>query len=167
MEPLLNDLCDSIDRQLTLYRNLLDLFQDERKAILGSDLEALNRIVFDKERILQDIRRAEVQRRKIADTLAPRLGIEGEALTITRMGVELAGVSGTAAIKRKGAQLKALIDEIQIESERNRSLCLHALQFVSNSIKMLASLTRPNQVYRATGRVQNGAQIGRMLSGAV
>ena len=72
-----------------------------------------------------------------------------------------------SGIKRKRAQLQAVIDEIQVESGRNRSLCLQALQFVSGSIKMLSSLTRPNQVYHASGRVQNEGQIGRMLSGAV
>ena len=167
MEKLLNELRDCVDRQLKFYRNLLDLFHDERKALLASDLERLNRVIVDKERALQHIRREEVQRRQVAADLALKLGIEAEALTITRLCDGLSAMPGADGIKERGARLQALIDEIQVESERNRSLCLHALQFVSSSIKMLTNLTRPNQVYHASGRVQNGGQIGRMLSGAV
>ena len=167
MEKMLNDLCDCVDRQLKLYRNLLRLFQDERKALLASDLESLNQVIVDKERILQQIRREEVQRRRVVDDLARKLGVAAEALTISRLCDGLGDLPGAERIKQKGARLKALTEEIQIESERNRSLCLHALQFVGSSIKMLTNLTRPNQVYHATGRVQSGGQIGRMLSGAV
>lgn len=167
MEKNLNALCDCVDRQLKLYRNLLDLFHSERRAILASDLESLNQVIMDKETLLQLIRREEVRRRKVADALALALGIEAERFSITQLGERLSGVSGVAAIQKKGGQLQALIGEIQIESERNRSLCLHALQFVGSSIKMLTNLTRPNQVYHASGRIQNDGRIGRMLSGAV
>lgn len=167
MEKMLNDLCDCVDRQLKLYRKLLDLFQDERKALLASDLECLNRVIVDKERMLQHIRREELRRRQVADDLALKLGVAAEALTITRLCDGLNDLPGAARVKKKGTRLKALVEEIQIESDRNRSLCLHALQFVGSSIKMLTNLIRPNQVYHATGRVQSGGQIGRMLSGAV
>jgi flagellar biosynthesis/type III secretory pathway chaperone len=167
MEKMLNDLCECVDRQLELYSSLLDLFKDERQALLASDLESLNRVIVDKERILQQIRREEVQRRQVADEVARKLGVAAEALTISRLGDALSGLPGADRIKQKGGRLKALTEEIQVESERNRSLCLHALQFVGSSIKMLTNLTRPNQVYHASGRVQNGGQIGRMLSGAV
>ena len=164
---MLNDLCECVERQLELYRKLLDLFHDERKALLASDLESLNQVLVDKELLLQHVRREEVQRRRLADDLALELGVAPEKMTITRLCDGLPAGPGVALIQQKGAQLQGLIEEIQIASERNRSLCLHALQFVGNSIKMLTNLTRPNNVYHATGRVPNGGPIGRMLSGAV
>jgi flagellar biosynthesis/type III secretory pathway chaperone len=167
MDQLLNDLGDCMDRQLTLYRHLLDLFHGERKAILSSDLETLNQVLMDKETLLQQIRREEVQRRKVAGQLARQHGMAAGDLTITRLSTAFADHNGVTEVKKRGAELQALTDEIQIESERNRSLCLHALQFVSNSLKLLSTLTRPNQVYQASGRVQNGGPMGRMLSGTV
>lgn len=166
MEILLKSLSDCVDRQLTLYRKLLDLFHVERSAVLASDLEELNRVIMDKELLLQNIRQAEFTRRAIADEMAARLGLAAGSLTISQL-VEKVDQSHASGIKSKGARLQALIDEIQVASERNRSLCLQALQFVSGSIKLLTALSRPNQVYHATGRVQNERHIGRVLSGAV
>lgn len=166
MDTLLNHLNDCIERQQNLYRELLDLFIEERHAILESDLKALNKVVMDKEMVLQNLRHEEFKRRQTGDRIAAQLGLETETLTITQLSGRVREPYASE-IKRRGARLQSLIDEIQVESERNRSLCLQALQFVSGSIKLLTTLTHPNQVYHASGRVQNGAHVGRMLSGAV
>ena len=166
MDKFLNALGDCVDGQLNLYRKLLDLFHAERSAILASDLEELNRIIMDKEMLLQSIRNAEVARRTIADKLAAELGIDTGEMTISRLA-DMVPDPQASRIQDKGARLKDLIGEIQVASERNRSLCLHALQFVSGSIKRLSALTRPNKVYHASGRIPNDKNIGRMLSGAV
>jgi flagellar biosynthesis/type III secretory pathway chaperone len=166
METLLKSLNDCIDRQLNLYRKLLDLFLLERHAILASELEELNAVVMDKEGLLQKIRKEELRRRQVCDAIADRLGMTSALLTITRLceQIDEPYASQTA---RRGKQLQALIDEIQVESERNRSLCLQALQFVNGSIKLLTTLSHPNQVYQASGRFQSEGRIGRMLSGAI
>jgi flagellar biosynthesis/type III secretory pathway chaperone len=166
MENLLNALSDCVDRQLNLYRKLLDLFHAERGAILTSDLEGLNRVIMDKELVLQHIRTAELARRKTADQLAPQLGLDAGTLTLTKL-IERIDGPYASRMKDKGKRLQTLIDEIQVVSERNRSLCLQALHFVSGSIKLLSTLTRPNQVYHASGRIHNTRHLGRMLSGAV
>ena len=166
MEKELNHLSTCIERQLTLYRKLLDLFLVERRAILDSELEMLNKTVMEKEVLLQKIRREEVQRQQTSEALSLSLGVASSELTITRLSQRIREPYASD-IKRKGAKLQSLIDEIQVESGGNRSLCLQALQFVNGSLKMLTTLTRPNQVYHATGRVQNAGQVGRMLSGAV
>lgn len=166
METLLNHLNDCIERQRNLYRKLLDLFIEERHAIIASELEELNKVVMDKEMVLQNLRTEEFKRRKIGDRIAARLGLDPETLTITQLSKNVREPYASE-IKRRGDRLQTLIDEIQVESERNRSLCLQALQFVSGSIKLLTTLTHPNQVYHATGRVQNGGHVGRTLSGAV
>jgi len=166
MEKLLNALSDCVDRQLNLYRKLLDLFSAERSAVLASDLEELNRVLLDKELLLQNIRNAEHLRRQTAHEMAVLLEIDEASLTISQLG-ERIDEPYASKIKRKGARLQALIDEIQVVSARNRSLCLQALQFVSGSIKLLTALARPNPVYHATGRMHSERHTGRMLSGAV
>ena len=103
MEKELNHLCACVDRQLDLYRNLLDLFHDERKAILASDLERLNHTILEKEGTLQNIRREEVDRRRVAQDLASRIGLDGEALTITKLCAALDGVQNAAHLQEKGA----------------------------------------------------------------
>ena len=166
METLLNSLNDCIDRQLNLYRKLLDLFLLERHAILASDHEELNTVVMDKEGLLQKIRKEELKRRQVCDDIADHLGMASEPLTLTRLSEQI-DEPYASETTRRGRRLQGLIDEIQVESERNRSLCLQALRFVNGSIKLLTTLSHPNQVYHASGRFQNEGRIGRMLSGAV
>lgn len=166
MNNLLQRLNDCLDRQIHRYGELLDLFIAERGALLTSDLEALNAIITEKEKLLQNIRREELERQRVGDDIAGQLELDPEDLSITRLSRRVAEPQASQILKR-GSLLQKLIEEIQTESERNRSLCLQALQFVNGSIKMLSTLAYPNRLYHPSGRVQNDGQIGRMLSSAV
>lgn len=166
MESLLNQLKQCIHRQQKLYQTLLDLFTAERSAILVSDVERLNRIVADKESVLQDIGRVEVQRRQTTEQLAVRFREDPGTMTITRL-CELIEDPHSTEMALAGRNLQAIVGAIQTESERNRSLCLHALQFVNGSIRMITNLIDPELVYHPTGKMGNDRPVGRMLSGAV
>ncbi len=166
MQSLLEELKNSIQRQQQLYQSLLDLFTAERSAILISDVERLNRIVADKESILRDIGTAEVKRRHVTEQIAVRLHEPPGGMRISRL-CTLIAEPWASDLASAGRDLKALVDAIQAASERNRSLCLHALQFVNGSIRMITNLIDPELVYHPTGRMGNDRPVGRMLSGAV
>jgi hypothetical protein len=166
MNPLLNQLKHNIQGQQQLYQTLLDLFTAERSAILISDVERLTRIVADKERVLQDVRTIEVERRLITEQLATQIHATPEDLSISRLAA-LADEPLSAELQKAGRDLQDLVATIQAASERNRSLCLHALQFVNGSIRMITNLIDPELVYHPTGRIGGERPVGRMLSGAV
>ena len=166
MQSVLKQLSHCIQRQQYLYQALNDLFVDERSAILVSDVERLNRIVADKERVLKDIGVAEVQRRQYMKQLATFLHEDPAELTLSRLCARIELPTATT-LKRAGRDLQRLMDAIQAESERNRSLCLQALQFINGSIQMIANLIEPQFVYQPTGKIGNDRPVGRMLSGAV
>ncbi len=166
MEPLLNQLKHCIQRQQQLYQMLADLFTAERSAILIADVERLNRIVSDKEQVLQDISAVEVKRRHVTEALAVKLREDAGTLTISRL-CALIEEPWATELEVAGRDLKDLVEAIQTVSDRNRSLCLHALQFVNGSIRMITNLIDPELVYHPTGRMGHDRPAGRMLSGAV
>lgn len=166
MQSALKQLNHNILRQQHLYQALKDLFADERSAILISDLERLNLIVADKERVLKDIGAVEVQRRQNMKQLAVCLQEDFAKLTLSRLCARIEEPMATI-LKRAGRDLQNLVDAIQAESERNRSLCLQALQFINGSIQMITNLIEPQFVYQPTGKIGNDRPVGRMLSGAV
>ncbi len=166
MQSCLKQLNQCIQRQQHLYRALKDLFVAERSAILISDVERLNRIVVDKERVLKDIGAVEVQRRRNMQQLATYLEEDPAVLTLSRLCARIEEPMATM-LKRAGRDLQNLVEAIQTESERNRSLCLQALQFISGSIQLITNLIDPQCVYQSTGKMGNDRPIGRMLSGAV
>ncbi len=166
MNALLNQLKHCIQRQQQLYDRLLDLFTRERSAILNSDVDRLNRIVADKERTLQDIGRVEVQRRHATEALATHLRQDPGTMSISLLCAQIEEPWATE-LETAGRDLKALVEAIQTESERNRSLCLHALQFVNGSIRMITNLIDPELVYHPTGKMGHERPVGRVLSGAV
>lgn len=166
MESLLANLIQCIQRQQQFYQTLLDLFTAERSAILVSDVERLNRIVADKERVLRDIGAVEIQRRQTTEQLADRLQQDSGSMTISRL-CALIEDPISIRLEQAGRDLQVLVEAIQTESERNRSLCLHALQFVNGSIRMITNLIDPELVYCPNGKMGNERPVGRMLSGAV
>jgi flagellar biosynthesis/type III secretory pathway chaperone len=165
MESLLKELKHRIHQQQRLYQTLLDLFTAERSAILVSDVERLNRIVGDKERVLQDIGKVEVRRRHTIEQLARRLHGDGQITNLTRL-CGLIEEPWATELAAAGQELKSLVAAIQTASERNRSLCLHALQFVNGSIRMITNLIDPDLVYHSSGKLGHERPVGRMLSGA-
>ncbi len=166
MESLLKELKECILQQQRMYQSLLDLFTAERSAILISDVERLNRIVGDKERVLQDIGKVEVRRRHTTEQLAQRLHAAGQIMTLSRL-CGLIPEPWATELASAGRELKSLVAAIQTASERNRSLCLHALQFVNGSIRMITNLIDPELVYHPSGKMGHERPVGRMLSGAV
>jgi len=167
METLAHELVQCINRQRQLYQRLLDLFFDERTALLASDLEALNTVIGAKENLLQDIRKVEVQRQKTAGQLATQLGVvDDQKLSIAALSGRMEQ-SAAHRLKQAGEELQRLVASIQVESDRNRSLCLHALQFINGSLKLLTNLVCPETVYRPSGRMGVDRSSGRVLSGAV
>ena len=165
METLLKELKHCIHQQQRMYQALLDLFTAERSAILISDVERLNRIVGDKERVLQDIGAVEVRRRHTIEQLARQLQANGHTMTLSRL-CGLIEEPWATELDSAGRELKQLVAAIQIASDRNRSLCLHALQFVNGSIRMITNLIDPELVYHPTGKMGHERPVGRMLSGA-
>ena len=166
MQSCLKQLDQCIQRQQHLYQTLKDLFVAERSAILVSDVERLNRIVADKERVLKDIGAVEVQRRRNMQQLATYLEEDPAVLTLSRLCARIEEPMATI-LKRAGRDLQNLVEAIQAESDRNRSLCLQALQFINGSIQMITSLIEPQCVYQPSGKMGNERPVGRMLSGAV
>lgn len=166
MQSFLKHLNHCIQKQQHLYKALKDLFAAERSAILISDVERLNRIVVDKERVLKDIGAVEMQRRHNMQQLAACLAEDVNALTLSRLCARIEEPMATI-LKHAGRDLQNLVEAIQTESERNRSLCLQALQFINGSIQMITSLIDPQCVYQSTGKMGNERPAGRMLSGAV
>jgi hypothetical protein len=166
MESLLACLKQCIQRQQQLYQTLQDLFTAERSAILVSDVDRLNRIVADKERVLEAIGAVEIQRRQTTEQLAHQLQQDAKGMTLSRLCALIEEPMATR-LEQAGRDLQALIEAIQMESEHNRSLCLHALQFVNGSIRMVTNLIDPDLVYYPNGKMGNDRPVGRMLSGAV
>ncbi|MDJ0721135.1 MAG: flagellar protein FlgN [Desulfobacterales bacterium] len=165
MELLLKELKHCILEQQRMYQSLLDLFTAERSAILISDVERLNRIVGDKERLLQDIGKVEVKRHHITEQLAKHLHADGPGVNLSCL-CSLIEEPWATELASAGRELNSLVAAIQTASERNRSLCLHALQFVNGSIRMITNLIDPDLVYHPSGKLGHERPVGRMLSGA-
>jgi flagellar biosynthesis/type III secretory pathway chaperone len=166
MDDLLNRLMTCLHRQYDLYRELLEQFARERQAVLKSDLVGLQEVIGIKERLLLDIRRVELERHGILEDLGQILAMDCETLTLSRLA-QVSDEPFASRLAQFGPEFQGLVQTIQEESSRNRSLCLQALQFVNGSIKLLSSLVSAGPVYRRTGKVRMEGQVGRMLSGAV
>lgn len=166
MEKGLKQLVDIIERQSVCYDGLLDLFREERDAIVKSDIDRLNAVIQEKEQQLEIIGRTEQQRIRVVNSLAAALGQKPKHLTLRRLA-ELVQEPFASELNDLGKQYTERFEKVQSESATNRSLCLHALAFVNGSLKLLGQLAADGPVYKSTGQVQLNETAGRVLSGAV
>jgi flagellar biosynthesis/type III secretory pathway chaperone len=65
METLLSELLELLEDEIEIFRFLLPVFKKEKKAVLASDLNELNKTLAEKEKLLFNMRSIEKKRTHI------------------------------------------------------------------------------------------------------
>jgi flagellar biosynthesis/type III secretory pathway chaperone len=166
MDELLEKLIGLITGEKQLYGSLLTVLQDEKAAVTGAGLEALNRSVKEKETVLLKIRILEEQRTNMLSQVAERLGLQAENLTLARLAREIPEPYA-GQVRACRSSLLSLTQSIQELNNSNRHLFRRSLELVKGSINLLINLRAPYPIYCQSGRLESAMASGRVLSGNV
>ena len=154
---------ENLQRQLTAleaalvsefraYQSLVALTQDERQALLASNVQALQDLLNQKETLLGNLERLETARQAALADWARTAGLE--AHTLTDM---LANLEPTASerLQRLRDGILALTVQLRELSHGNRALADSALEGVEAVHNFLLSLSQTPIGYQRPGAPQN------------
>ncbi len=65
MEILLKELLELLEGEIDIFKSLLPVFKKEKKAVLASDLNKLNKTLSEKEKLLFIMRSMEKKRQRM------------------------------------------------------------------------------------------------------
>ena len=161
-----DSLLDLLDGEAALYRTLLSVLQEEKKAIIDANLGELGETGKKKEELLLKIRTIEGQRQIVTKDLAESLKCSPRDLTITKLA-DFVEAPYAVRFKRLCLDLLPLAKTIRDINDGNKALLRHSVELVRSSFAFLNNLITANTVYHSSGRMQQTNQSGKVLRGSV
>ncbi len=136
----MNDLCETVvgllDEEIEAHRKLLELSRAEQRALVRGDVEVLQRLVAEQERLSTEIRALERARMQLLELLAEREGRSVRELTLR----ELARLSRPEVAQRFEHQREVLVQllrELADVNKANALLLSSHLQYVRAVVSLL------------------------------
>jgi flagellar biosynthesis/type III secretory pathway chaperone len=166
MENLLKELIVILEKQAGLYRSLLDILLNEKKAVVSAKLDQMNAVRVKKEAILSLIHTGDEKRKDVVNKISDHLGCPSHGLTLTQLAQRVE-VPFSLKLIQCAADISSLVQDIHQENEMNKSLIAHSLKLIRSSIGMIAQLMTPPPVYFRNGKMHQGEVCGTVLTSSV
>ncbi len=148
------------------YCRLLVIIEQETQAALGSDMHQLMSKSAEKQGLLAQLKRAELERARIVRHIAGALNLPHQEINLTTLAGEVRSPYGLQ-LRRLNASLVALVDKIRQANADSRLLLQHCLGLVRNALGFFYHWMGPAEVYGASGHMDGHMHGGRLLSGSV
>lgn len=166
MEELLEKFLGLLTGETELYRSLLQVLQEEKKAVVNSALKGLHESGREKESLILKIRILEEERGRLLRKIAAALGCPSSHLTLKELARQVREPFASRLTKT-ASTLLALLQSIQELNHTNKALLLHSLELVRGSMTLLNNVMTAHPVYFRTGRMQTGDATGKVISGKI
>ena len=164
MNHLIKNLMHVMEKKISLYDKYIMVLENEWECVVGYSLEPLQKILNEKNDLVERMQKLEADRFKLMKKIAETLGIPQEKLNL----MKLAEAKETPWNKRLIKSRKKLLSQIAVINdlmERIKRLMdssslsfKRSIAFVHSADEMAAS------PYHANGRVMEGKTEGRMFS---
>ncbi len=164
MENMLKKLIAVLEEQARLYRTLLDILHEEKKALVCARIHEVNAVRLKKDAILSRIHAGDDIRGNVIQQISEQLGCPPQGMTITQLAQRVEAPFSLSLIQC-ATDIFSLIEDIRSANDINKSLINHSLQLIRSSIRMLVQAITPSPVYFRSGRMYQGEVCGSVVSG--
>ena len=153
MNEIIQELITILDKELALYRRLLQLLREEKKIMVDYSIDDLGRSNMEKETIGLKLRLLEESRLMLMKRLSPYIDKEPEEITLDDL-CEKAEDPLASEIAARRTALKAEIAGVREHNERNRALALHSLSHIQGMINLVRAMNSGSPTYEPTGSIK-------------
>ena len=157
----LDELVAALAAEAGEYRRLLPLLEDERGALVGADAAALVELGSQRDAAIGRLSALERDRRAAVGRLALALGVEPQAVTISRL-LDLAPgrAAGLAPLRD---EIRDLLSCLLRLHGRNRFIAEHALGCLRGLFSNLVAVLAAPPTYSESGHTGEPVQELRLL----
>ena len=166
MDVLLKKLTGLLEGEIELLESLLMILQEEKGAMLDSNMDTLNQARKEKENLILKIRILEEQRMHLMERIADSFQSPDRFLTLAKLS-QMVENSYSERLDRCRSSIRALTQSIDDLNNTNRGLIKHSLDLIRGSLSLFDKLTVPHPTYYRTGEIMRKNQTGKVLSGMV
>lgn len=141
MAGLMDNLITLLGDECELYENLVAVSTKKTRTIIDGDIDALQKITFEEQRLTDTIQNMENKRLETMKDIAIVINREDENLTISRL-VELMG--GQPEVQAKLASLRdrlvCVLKEMKRVNDQNEVLLKQAIEMVEFDLSLVKSM---------------------------
>jgi flagellar biosynthesis/type III secretory pathway chaperone len=162
LDALFDSLISLLEREIEVYRGILDSIAEEKKILLKPSLDKIYESNARKETLILKAKLLEEVRSGIVKKLASALGKSEQDLTLSKLALA-ADENRARLILEFRDVLSPILKEIRERNENNKLLLDSSLKFVKSSIQFITDLITPSVGYLETGKMNSLSRNGRLL----
>lgn len=166
MEKKIEQLLETLEKTRCIYQDLLGVVQNERSAVLNSNMNDLTNILVEKENMLAQLAVLETRRTHQLSQIAGQLRLPVQQLTLSVLA-QHAPVHYADKIHHQRMALRQTIATIGKANQESQGLVKHCLNLVQGALHFLRHCIAPPTVYGASGHIDDETKNGNLISGAV
>lgn len=147
MAGLIEELMDTVDKQIEIYDELLEIAAKKKTAVIENKIDALSEITAAENTLLGRCSRLDKQRETLFDDIAFVLNKKSEDITLSKL-VEL--IKGQPEEQRLAAIRDRAMDtlnKLKKINDLNRTLIETSLQHIDYSMNVLRGTLNPQPYY--------------------
>jgi len=167
MEQTIQELLTTLQRLLTLHRQLLEVVRAERQALLGVDVQKIQELAMQKQSVLDEIVALERDRVRLTLTVAGVWGLSPQQATLNEIVLRAQAISLKLSEQLRSVHqtLQLLISRIQEQNQSNRVLVEGSIERVEIMKRnVLGEAVPRSETYSPTGQRQAQSSGARLLS---
>ena len=154
MAGLINELLTNLKEQTKSYDELLVLSREKRRVIIENDVDMLGKITQAENSIIGQTQKAEGRRLEVMDNIATVLAQNPDELTLTNLAELIKGQDEHDELVELGKTLKATLDELKAENDRNAVLIKSSLDYIEFTVNLVRQAATVDEPYTGAPRKQ-------------
>jgi len=153
MNELIDQLSSVLEREAHCYEELIASARAEQQALIFGKLQELKLALEAQEVLLASTRALEETRGRLRQTLAGRLGLPSEGLTLTRL-VELGYDDETGRIASLRDRIRKVVHDLDRLNAGNAQLINSSIDFINQTMWVLLQPRTAQTTYGPEGSTE-------------
>jgi flagellar biosynthesis/type III secretory pathway chaperone len=160
MVIFIRGLLKILKQEVSLYKEIIEILQKEREAIISRSPNALLGTNQDKETLLAELESLEEGRQLWVKKLAEELNFSSPKITLSLLAEKLKD-PWASQLKSYQQHLSSLINTAVKLNQDNARLLHHSCNAVKQLLTLISSYNRFNPLYLPNGAIQPNRWLGR------
>jgi flagellar biosynthesis/type III secretory pathway chaperone len=147
------ELIQSLDQLVTVYRHLLDIVRKENEVLVEADLAQIPEINEAKEKLVHKVRALDAKWQQCATLISGQMKLENKQPTLLDLSRYVQGEQKTK-LEQLHSVLNMLVSRIMELNKKNEVLVKSALSHITGAMDSITNTLNENPTYKQSGGME-------------
>ncbi len=153
MQELLENLYDTLDQMISVYKQIEQTAQEKQGYIISGDIDKLESVIFRERNLAESLVLLEEKRRYVTQSVGLKIGQREDPLSLQVL-IDHMQDPYRSELQGRRDSLYEITRKVREVNSVNTSLTRYSLEYVNTLIKSLCSEPLDNTIYQQSGKVK-------------